>query len=60
MEDVILFCFIMYYFRSNPHLSDSELEITIVRCLNVPLQQGKWLNSTTFIDFIAQPLFMGQ
>eukprot|EP00111_Clytia_hemisphaerica_P000361 TCONS_00000971-protein len=26
--------------KSNPHLSDSELEITVVRCLNVPLQQG--------------------
>lgn len=26
--------------KSNPHLSDSELEITVVRCINVPLQQG--------------------
>ena len=35
------FCLNIFTFRSNPHLSDSELEITVVRCLNVPLQQGK-------------------
>ena len=35
------FCLNIITFRSNPHLSDSELEITVVRCLNVPLQQGK-------------------
>ncbi|XP_065668857.1 coiled-coil and C2 domain-containing protein 1-like isoform X5 [Hydra vulgaris] len=26
--------------RSNPHLSDSELEINIIRCINVPMPAG--------------------
>ena len=29
--------------RSHPELSDSELEITIVRCINIPLPSGKQL-----------------
>ena len=35
--------------RSNPHLSDAELEVVVVRCTNVPMPSGEgWVNMSFF------------